>query len=405
MIRICMVAYSVFTDTRIRKEARALVERGDAVDFICLGNKNNEPPTFYDGIRVIKLAMSRYQGSNMFRYLLSYARFFIMASIELTRRHLQSPYQVIQVHTMPDFMIFVALIPKMMGARVVLDVHDLMPELYQSKFGFSDRHILIRLITWAERMSIQFADRAIAVHEPHLDALLRHGNPRQKFSILLNIPDTKLLVHQAEFANRSKAQFGLIYHGTVAERHGLEIAIRAVHILRAELPELNLRIIGNGEDIDRLIGLVDELGLQGSVSIAKGWFRPEELLPEILASDAGIVPILYDEFTKYMLPGKLLEYVGLGIPVICSRTETIEAYFDDSMIQYSPPGDAVRLAENIKYLYHNLDRRKELVANANRFNRDHNWDRQRQSYYRLIDDLMSPADRSGEAQSFMSRRG
>jgi len=113
----------------------------------------------------------------------------------------------------------------------------------------------------------------------------------------------------------------------------------------------------------------------------------DELVPIILNADIGIVPILYDDFTKYMLPVKLLEYVALRIPVVSSRTETIEAYFDDSMVQYCEPGDVEDLAEKILDMYRNPDKRERLRTNADRFNRDYSWEQQKQRYYRLIDDL------------------
>ena len=183
-----------------------------------------------------------------------------------------------------------------------------------------------------ERCSIGFADRAIAVHKPHLDALVRHGNPAGKFIILLNLPDPKIFANRARASGRNDSGLKLIYHGMVAERHGLKVAVRAISSLRQEIQGLEFKIVGEGDGIPGLIELVNELGLTDCVEFSKGYVPLEELVPIILDADVGIVPILYDDFTRYMLPTKLLEYVALGKPVICSRTATIEAYFDDSMV-------------------------------------------------------------------------
>src|SRR6185369_6944593 len=131
-------------------------------------------------------------------------------------------YDIIHVHTMPDFLVFTAFIPKMLGAKVILDVHDLMPELYICKFKKPDNW-KIRFITWVERRSIAFADRALAVHIPHQNALIGHGNPRSKFSVLMNVPDPRIFEQKMDPAPRENNKFRLIYHGTVARRHGLEI--------------------------------------------------------------------------------------------------------------------------------------------------------------------------------------
>ena len=388
MARICMVAYTYYpTDSRIRREAEALIDRGDTVDMIGLRNKDKETVHILNGVRLISLSVVRYRGSSVGMYLLNYFLFFVSASISLFGLYLRNHYQIIQVHTMPDFMVFIALVPKLLGAKVILDIHDLMPELYQSKFGFNQTHWLIRFITWMERCSIGFADRAIAVHKPHLDALIRHGNPAWKFTILLNLPDPKIFANSARVNRKKDFGFKLIYHGTVAERYGLMVVLRAIATLRDEIKGLKFEVFGEGDGLASLIALAKELDLNGCVNLSKDWVPLEKLVPILLDADVGVVPIYCDEFTKYMLPTKLLEYVALGIPVICSRTVTIEAYFDDSMVQYSTPGDIAELAEHIRDLYHNLDKRELLKNNAEKFNQEYNWESQKQFYYELIDNL------------------
>jgi len=352
-----MVAYTRYTsDTRVRREAEALVNRGDVVDVICLREKGEGIERF-NGVGLFQVTMGRYRGSSGIKYLAKYFQFFVLASLCLAFLHLKKPYEIIQVHTMPDFMVFVAIIPRLIGAKVLLDVHDLMPELYQSKYGLHESHWLIRFITWTERRSVGFAHRAIAVHKPHLDALVGHGNPAEKFIVLLNLPDPKIFSKRTGAGSASDNSFRLIYHGTVAKRHGLRVALRALPHVKEEIKDLTFQIVGVGDDLPYLIELAEELDLADCVSMSEGWLPKEELVPVILNADIGIVPTLNDDFTKYMLPTKLLEYVALGIPVICSRTETVQAYFDDSMIQYVEPGDANDLAEKILDLYRNPGKR------------------------------------------------
>jgi glycosyltransferase involved in cell wall biosynthesis len=389
MVRVCMVAFTHYpTDTRVRREAEALVDRGDQVDVIGLHMSGKEKVCKLNGVRLNQISIGRYRGSNTYFYLINYIIFFIAASIRLISLHAKNSYHLIQIHTMPDFMVFVALIPKILGAKVILDVHDLMPELYCSKFILKDTNWIIRFITWIERCSISFAHAAIAVHQPHLDALVHHGNPGNKFTILMNLPDPKIFPKGYVNCNENHRGFEMIYHGTVAERNGLVIAIQAVAKLQKEIPDLQLKIIGVGDALPNLRNMVESEGLQDSVKIHP-WVPLEELVPIITKADVGIVPILYDDFTRYMLPVKLLEYATVGIPVICSRTETIQAYFDDSMVAYFTPGDVGKLIECIRDLYHHPKRREELRANAGRFNQEFNWTKQKQVYYDLIDHLAS----------------
>ena len=122
---------------------------------------------------------------------------------------------------------------------------------------------------FVERRSVAFADHALAVHQPHLDALVRHGNPEKKFSIVMNAPDPRF------FARRSAApspsdRFVLLYHGTISRRHGLENAVRAVEIARRTYDDIQLEIVGDGDDVERLSSLVDELDLRDAVEIQQG---------------------------------------------------------------------------------------------------------------------------------------
>lgn len=387
MVKVCMVAYSNYsTDTRMRREVEALVERGDMVDLICLGERDEVNPEYKNGVRTFKISLPRYRGSNTRMYVSSYLHFFCAALLKLTRLQLKYSYQIIQVHTMPDFLVFTAIVPKLLGAKVIIDVHELTPELYQSKFGTNSKHPVIHFITWVERCSIGFAHRAIAVHRPHLEALCSHGNPRQKFIILMNLPDPKIFSEVNDIYHENQKKFELIYHGMLAERTGLGIAIQAVAKLHKEIPNIHLKIIGFGDALPSLYKTVEIEEAQACVEIHP--FMPlEELVPIIAKADVGIVPLIYDDFTRFMLPVKLLEYVAMGKPVICSRTATIEAYFNDAMIQFCSPGNVSELTGAIRDLYEHPEKRKLLSAAASQFTREYNWEKHKYTYFQLIDSL------------------
>jgi glycosyltransferase involved in cell wall biosynthesis len=391
MNRVCMVAYSDYrTDTRVRREAEALVARGDSVTVISLAPAGETSLADLNGVRLVQVRVRRYRGSGALTYLVNYLVFFLLASLRLAVLHLRESFHIVQVHTLPDFMVFTALVPKLLGAKVILDVHDLMPELYRSKFGLDEYHPLVRLIAWTERASIAFADRAIAVHEVHLKALVRHGNPAGKFTVLMNLPDPALFTRENPRVHRESAGLKLIYHGTVSHRHGLQVLLQAMAILGPDIEGLELHIIGDGDGIPNLVSLVEALNLSGKVLIHRGFHPPEEIVPLIRGADVGVVPTLVDAFTRYMLPVKLLEYVALGLPVICARTETLETYFDDDMVAYFRSGDSQDLSEVIRALHRNPGRLAEIVANAEKFNREYGWEQHKSIYYRLVDELSSP---------------
>jgi glycosyltransferase involved in cell wall biosynthesis len=379
-----MVVFNDYTlDPRVRREAEALIERGDTVDCVCLCRERIKQ---LRGVRLFYPPRQRYRGSNFFWLLLGYVRFFWYALFNVTIGHLRERYDVVQAHTMPDFLIFTAVIPKLLGAKVVLDMHDLMPEVYVAKYGPRHWKWMVPVLKWIERGSVAFADRAIAVHKPHLDILVEHGNPREKFSIVLNAPDHRIFVRQAHQRARG-GEFRLIYHGSTPRRAGLDIAIRAVERARQHIPNLRLHIVGRSESLESILALVNELDLADCVQFSP--CVPVEELPGIIGqADVGIVPYTADAFTQYVLPTKLLEYAAIGIPSIVSRLRTVEAYFDSHTVMYFEPGNVEELAEKIVLLYRNPDFAALLAERATRFANSHNWHQQRETYYELMDSLL-----------------
>ena len=392
-MRIGMIAYTNYRrDSRVRREAEALAARGDAVDFVCLKEADGSRDKFLCGVRLLYLNINQYRGDSTLRYAVSYLRFLFRATFRIAIEHAKNRYQIVHVHTMPDILVFSAIIPKLFGAKVVLDVHDLMPELFASKFGAGRKSLVIKLLTLMERFSIAFAHGAIAVHKPHLDALVSHGNPAGKFLTLLNTPDQGIFNRVAPVVRNHDGRFRMIYHGTISQRHGLEVALRAVAIVRGRIPSISFDIIGDGDSRAHLVRLARELSLDDIVRFSDGYIPLDRLCAEIRDADLGLVPILYDSFTRYMLPAKLLEYVFLGIPSITSRTPTIEEYFDDSMVRYIEPGNAESLVVAMYDLFSHPEKRRSLVENANRFNERFSWEKQRVLFSSFMDRVAGNQD-------------
>ena len=200
--RVLMIAFTDYPgDTRVRREAEALVAAGSTVDIICPWTPSIGDRESLDGVRMHPTGRLEQKGGELSAaaYIVRDVGFVVRAMIAARRLHRRNRYDVVQVHTMPDYLVAAATFPKLMGAKVLLDVHDLVPELYAAKFGVDEKSPTIRFMAFVERLCVRFADHALAVHKPHLDALVRHGNPEEKFTIVMNVPDPRF------FARRSAA--------------------------------------------------------------------------------------------------------------------------------------------------------------------------------------------------------
>ena len=385
MARFLMIAYTTYMhDGRVKRHAEALAERGDHVDVICLAT-DERPIT--NGVNVIGLPMPRYRGASKSAYLKSYTRFFSMATQRALRMSLKQRYDIVIVCTMPDAVIVCAILPKLLGSKVVLDVHDTMPELYRDKFGGARGAAGAKLLMLEERLSSWWADRVLAVHDLHRDRLEHAGVAADKIHVVMNSPDTRIFdLHKN--GDSPPNEFTLICHGTVTQRLGLDLAISAVASLRAEIPELRLKVIGEGDRLAEARALVDRLGMQNRVSFMD--LVPVEKLPALLVkADVGLVPYRPSSATHLMLPVKLLDYATLGIPVIAARLRTVEHYFGDGAVELFEPANVADLARAIRLLYDDPDLRARLVDRARCALDVLNWRNQRAEYYRAIDSLLA----------------
>jgi glycosyltransferase involved in cell wall biosynthesis len=392
MARILMIAYTTYVhDARVKRHAQALADRGDHVDLICLENPQQGER---GGVNVIGLKLRRYRGSSKTGYFGTYLRFFFAAGIKALQLGLARPYDLAIVCTMPDAAVLCALPLRLLGSKIVLDIHDTMPELYREKFGGRRGALGARLLTLEERLSTCLADRVLAVHELHRQRLASTGVKPRKISVVLNVPYPGIFA--ATGRRPAPPGFTIICHGTVARRLGLDVALRAMALLRDRLPDAKLVVLGSGDYLPQYKTLTAQLGLTERVC-----FRPPvplEQLPAVLRGAAvGLIPNRASSATHLMLPVKLLEYTTLGIPVIAARLRTIEYYFDRSCLRFFEPGDPEDLAGAIEDVYRSPLRRLRLAENASRVMEAINWQTQRECYYAAIDSVLGPSRQSNRS--------
>lgn len=389
--RHCMVvhAYYPLGETRVQREAEALLKHDYEVDVVCLRN-NGEPATdSFKGVCIYRLPVRRHKGHGRVVQLLEYLVFVFLAMFTVSwlqgRRH----YITIQVHNPPDFLVFAAWVPKLFGACTILDLHDPMPEFYVGRFHPHGSSLPIRLLRLQERLSCWFADHVITVGEHWRQVLIRRGVPAHKCSVLMNVADNAIFRPPAGTAKQTqtKDSLRLIYHGQVAKRYGLDLVLQAMDQVRQKAPAVHLTILGRGDHMNALVCLADELKLIDRVAFHDE-IRPVEELPKIILSfDAGVVPYRNDPFTDDLLPTKLMEYAALGLPTIAARTTAIASYFDEAMVLFFNPEDPDDLARCILTLYSDPARLAQLAVGIKKFNQRYNWTRLGAEYVSLVDRL------------------
>lgn len=399
--RHCMVVLACYpgAETRVQRQAEALVARDQIVDVICLRGPEESARECHRGVEVYRLNVPvAAKAKSLPNTGLMYLHFFVQAFLKLALLSTRHPYNVVQVHNLPDFLVFCAFVPKLQGVPIVLDLHDLMPEFYAGRGaveGFP--RWLAKGVNLQERLACRFADHVITVSEHWRQALIGRGVPAGKCDVVMNVPDDGVFRPARERPGPGNGgKFRLLYHGTLVYRYGLDLAIRAVDLVRHEVPGVHMTISGVGNYLPELNNLTRDLGLDGHVTI-HGGYRPLGELSELIQSaDVGIVPYRNDVFTSGILPTKLMEYVACDLPCIAARTAAIESHFD-GVVEFFEPGNAEDLARCITRLYRSPERLRELSIACQGFRQKYNWTNAGAEYVALMERLGSRQTRCSES--------
>ena len=234
MKSICLLVQSVYDfDPRVRRKAEALVAAGYSVDVLALRPADGRSRYTLNGVNVYTHGAG--QEARLAGALLrsSTRSFFLWAFVQVPLLMRRRRYAVIDVNTLPDFLIFAPIVARWMGAKLVLDMHEITPEFYMSKYGIGEGSLVDPAPDSASRkISFDFADHVITINEPIEDLLVGRGLSPSKSTVVMNAVD------EARFAGGARRRLGprpgapdkfvMMYHGTLTRIYGLDIADRGV---------------------------------------------------------------------------------------------------------------------------------------------------------------------------------
>jgi glycosyltransferase involved in cell wall biosynthesis len=385
-MRICMLTYSFYeSDNRILRYATALAQRGDSVDVLALRRDGSPSFEVLDGVNVHRIQRRRVNEKGRLSYLRRMCRFLLRSAYILTRKHLKHPYQLIHVHSVPDFLVFAAVLPRLLGARVILDIHDILPEFYGSKFRIGPHSAQFKLLLLEEKVSTAFANHVIIANHLWKERIVARSVPESKCTAICNYPD--LQVFRPRTKQRTSGKFIIIYPGSLNAHQGLDVALRAFAKLTDQIPSAEFHIYGEGPERQALAALSESLGLDGRVRF-HGPLPIREIAGVMASSDLAVVPKRASSaFGNEAASTKIMEFMALGVPVIVSRTKVDSYYFNDSLVKFFESGNESDLADSILEIYHNAGLREVLTANASGYIQQNNWDAKKTDYLHLVDAL------------------
>lgn len=190
-----------------------------------------------------------------------------------------------------------------------------------------------------------------------------YGVPKEKIVITYNSPDTDLLFAVKEKVISSapllpRNNFRIIHLSRLVEWKRVDMLITAVSNLKPEYPELELIVIGEGPEREKLSKLADSLKITDSVNFLGGIYDPEQLGNYLMSSSI------------YILAGmgglSINDAMIFGLPVICSVCDGTEKNLvrENYNGLYFIANNQESLQSKIRILLDNPEKRLEMGGNS-----------------------------------------
>jgi glycosyltransferase involved in cell wall biosynthesis len=383
--RLCMLVHGPFPpDPRVSRAVGVAIADGWDVDVLATRQPGQRAVEHFDGARVIRLPIAHRWGAGALHAVREYLGFTMLATMRMARLAARQRYNVVHVNNPPDFLVLAAAMPKLLGAKVILDVHDLSPDMFAMRFGsLRGARLSDRTLRLVERTATHFADFVLTVHEPYRRELAARGVPPEKITVVMNSVDERLLP-SARSAERENG-FRIVYAGTVTPPYGVHLLVEAVAKLADEVPEIRLDIYGDGDSLPEIRSVAEKLGVVDRVRLSGRFLPHEEILERVQSAAVGVVPNLPTPLNRFALSTKLFEYVALGIPVISADLPTIREHFSDSEMLFFTAGNVDALTAALLEIWREPEAAAARTAAARRRYEPYRWPLHARRYTQILD--------------------
>ncbi|GAA2243006.1 glycosyltransferase family 4 protein [Streptomyces amakusaensis] len=350
---------SVPFDRRVWQECRTLRDAGWKVHVICpRGSKRDtEPEVEIDGVRILRYPLRAATGGPA-GYLREYGT-ALWHTARLARK--VGPVDVVHACNPPDLLFLPALWLKRRGARFVFDQHDLVPELYLSRFGRGE-DLLYRAVRALERLTYRASDVVLATNESYRDVAIRRGGRRpEDVFVVRSAPETDRFqpVPPEPELKRGKPHL-LCYLGVMGPQDGVDYALRALAKLRDELGRTDWHavFVGSGDAFDAMVELSRRLGLSEQVRFT-GRVPDADLVRYLSTADVCLSPDPRNPLNDVSTMNKVLEYMAMGRPIVSFDLREARVSAGDAAV-YAADDDEAEFAKLIAMLLDDPERRARM---------------------------------------------
>lgn len=385
----CVLAYTMYeNDFRVRRYVDSMAEAGHTVDVIVLRKENDIALEKKENVTIHRIQHRRFNEKKVIQYLFRIFLFLVKSTFIIAHLNRRKKIDILHVHNVPDFLIFAGIVPKLYGASLILDIHDITPELFCQRLSKNTDSPLCKLLLFLEKVSVDFSNHVIIANHLWRDKVIKRNKlSPNKCTAIINFPTNNF---NRAVRNRTLGpEMKLLYPGHLSCHHGIDIAVRAMKIINTEIPRATLHIYASTwvqSFKDQLILLINELHLEETV-LLKPAVNHDKLASVFYEADIGIVPKRPGVFSSEAFSTKILEFMAAGIPIVASRTTIDEYYFDDSMVAFFEGENFQDMAEQVLRLYKQPQTVTAMVQKCLEFTKRNNWNVRKTMFLEIADAL------------------
>jgi glycosyltransferase involved in cell wall biosynthesis len=339
---------SVPFDRRVWQECQALRDAGYEISVICPKGRQHdrEGHAVIEGIDIHRFSLDAATGGCS-GYLREYT-VALWRTWRLARR--LGHFDVVHICNPPDLLFLVALLLKRKGSSVIFDQHDLVPELYESRFN-RGKDLLYRAVVALERMTYRVADVVISTNESYRRVAIQRGrrDPDRVF-VVRSAPDlSRFTGGVPDRALKQGKEHLLCYVGVMGPQDGVDYALHALAALRDSRPDdWHAVFLGSGDCFDEMCALARDLGLEDHVTF-NGWTFDAELLAYLATADVALAPDPHSPLNDVSTMNKVLEYMAMSLPMVSFELSETRVSAGDAA-RYVPCNDIRQFAAEISAL-------------------------------------------------------
>ena len=382
---------SLGVDGRLRKQVESLCSAGCQVSVITRRDDDNDLWRDRPGLTLLEYRAPA-DGASAMGHVREYAASLTRQIPRLVQLHLRQRIDVLQICQPPDLYFPMAALARRLGVKVLLDQRDLMPEIFAQRYSSPSARAM-QVLHWLESRTQAHVDASLTVNDHLRDRLIGSGGAPESIHVVRNGPWLDRIERGREAPDlpippQVRRDFSSVvaWAGKMGRQDRVDdvvrVAERVVHTWGRD--DVVFALIGDGECLDELRLMVDELGLRENVWFP-GWLSDVDLYRHLAAADVGVDTSLQPEVT----PVKAMEYLGVGLPLVAYDVQETRQLAEGAAVLVAP-GDTEALArELVDLLDHPMERLRLGRVGRERVRSELAWERQGEVYLETIADLVA----------------